>query len=530
MTSHEKRLLGIGVLVGALAAAAGAYVWSIRTGRTQTVETSSSPKINEPGSADAAPATSGSPVAAQLSPQEQAKIGLQTSEVRRESLSEDILAIGRVEEPETAIATVSTRLGGRIEKLFVNYTGQPVREGDPVATIQTTNQPAGKDEPIASIYTRDVIAAAEEYKFALQNRERAHGLARPDAIEQADALVDASRVRLERFGLSSDQIDKLLTSPEQPIRVTVSSTSSGILRSRKVTEGQFVNPGDTLIELTDLKSVWIKADVFDADLAKIRPGLPGTITSEAIPGLRLAGKVDFIDPHSDPQTRTTPVRIQVGNPDTRLRPGMIVQTTFHLAPGSVLTVPRDAVLDSGTEKVVYIARDSGIFEQRRVQLGSPVKDRYPVTAGLMAGDKVVTKGVFLVDSQTRLTGGLTGMFGGSKSFTESTQTQTSTAKFKLTLRTEPDPPQGAKENTLHVTLLDAAGKAIPDAQVRLTFVMPAMPAMNMAEMRNSAELKWTGSEYVGPITIMMAGGWNVSVEARRGGELLATSQLHVNAR
>ena len=153
--------------------------------------------------------------------------------------------------------------------------------------------------------------------------------------------------------------------------------------------------------------------------------------------------------------------------------------------------------------------------------------------GLNAGDKVVAHGVFLLDSQTRLTGGLTGMFGGSKSFTEAGTPISSGPNgraFKITFRIDPDPPFGAKENTIHVTLADASGKSVADAQVGLTFVMPAMPAMNMAEMRNTAALKWNGSEYVGPIQILMAGGWNVAIEARRGNELLATARAHVNAR
>src|SRR5204863_4112208 len=124
---------------------------------------------------------------------------------------------------------------------FVNYVGQPVRQGEPVASIQITGQPAGKDDPVSSIYSRDLIAAAEEYRFALQNRDRAHGLSRPDAAAQADALVEASRIRLERFGLTPDQINSVLASPEQPIRVTVNASSEGVVRSRKVAEGQFVN-------------------------------------------------------------------------------------------------------------------------------------------------------------------------------------------------------------------------------------------------------------------------------------------------
>ena len=529
MTSNEKRSLLIGVLVGVLVAGAAAVYVVVRLQRSSPAETQSTAPAQATPTTGAGPGVTTSS-AVQLSPEEQSKIGLQTTEVRRESLTEEILAIGRVEEPETAVATVSTRFGGRIEQLFVKYVGQPVQKDDPVATIQITAQPAGKDEPISSIYSRDLIAAAEEYKFALQNRERARGMARADALTQADALVEASRARLERYGISTDQIENVLTPAEKPIRVTVTSASTGIVKARMVAEGQFVNAGDTLIELTDLKSVWVKANVFDADLPRIRPGLAATVTSEALPGVKLSGKVDFIDPRSDPQTRTTSVRIQVDNPGTRLKPGMVVQTSFGIFLGNVLTVPRDAVLDSGTGKIVYVAGENGVFEQRRIQVGTSIRDRYPISEGLKPGERVVTNGVFLVDSQTRLTGGLAGTFGGSKSYSGSASPNPSAGGYKLAFRISPDPPQGARENTLHVTLTDPTGKPVPDAQVRLTFTMPAMPAMNMPEMRNAAELKWTGSEYISPIQILMAGGWNVSIEARRGNEILATTQTHINAR
>jgi len=508
-------LLGGGLLVLSIVFVTGRFLLLQRSSPREESPTAASPAISQKEETIAA---------IQLSPEDQQKIGIQTSELQRESLVDEITAIGRVTEPESAVSTVSTRYGGRIDHLFINFTGQPVQKGDPVASITITGQPIQKDEPFSTTYSPGLIAAVEEYKFALENREHAHSSSRPEATAQADALVEASRVRLERWGLTPEQLEGVMsnssTAPARPIQITVNSTASGILRARKVTEGQYVNPGDTLIELTDLGTVWVMADVFDTDIARIRPGLKAQITSEALPNTKLSGEVTFIDPRSDPQVRTTPVRIQMENPGTRLRPGMIVQTSFQLPIGNVLTVPQTSVIDTGMDKMVYVARENGVFERRSIHVGAPVKDRYPVVDGLKSGEKVVTIGAFLIDSQTRLTGGgLTGMFGGSKSFSDNAAPAgPANSAFKMTFKIDPDPPQGAKDNTIHVVLVDAAGKPVSDAQVRLTFTMPAMPAMNMPQMQNGAELKWTGSDYSGPIQIMMAGGWNVAVEARRGNE------------
>jgi Cu(I)/Ag(I) efflux system membrane fusion protein/cobalt-zinc-cadmium efflux system membrane fusion protein len=521
---HSLFLLLGSVLLLTIAFGVGRYLWLQRIPDAQETPT---PAMTASLPEEAV-------AAVQLSTEEQQRIGVELVEIRRESLNDEITAIGRVAESESALRTVSSRYGGRVEHLFINFTGQPVQVGDPIASITITGQPVQKDEPFSQTFSPGLIAAKEEYQFALENQKHAHASSRPDAAAQADALVEASRIRLERWGLTPEQLEGVVntssTAPPRPIQITLNSTASGILRTRKVTEGQYVNPGDTLMELTDLGIVWVMADVFDTDIGRIRPGLSANVTSEALPDTKLRGEVTFIDPHSDTQSRTTPVRIQLENPGTRLRPGMIVQTSFQMPLGSVLTVPQAAVIDAGKDRMVYVARENGIFERQSIHVGSPVKDRYPILDGLKAGDKVVTNGAFLIDSQTRLTGGLTGMFGGSKSFSENAPATTSSTAYKLTFRTEPDPPQGAKENTIHISLTDASGKPVPDAQVRLTFTMPAMPAMNMPEMKNSAELKWTGSEYVGPMQIMMAGGWNVGIEARRGNELLATSQAHINAR
>jgi hypothetical protein len=274
----------------------------------------------------------------------------------------------------------------------------------------------------------------------------------------------------------------------------------------------------------------VKAEVFNADIAGVRAGLVAEITSDALPGMKLSGTVESIDARTNSQTQTTAVQIQLQTPNPALRPGMWVRTSLKIpADSEQPTVPRNAVIDTGGSRIVYVARGEGIFESRTIEIGRPSEDKYPVTSGLSAGERVVTNGAFLVDSQTRLTGGMTGLFGGSKSFSESAETTTA-ATHKLTFRIAPDPPLGGADANVFVTVSDAAGKSVADAQVRLTLIMPAMPSMKMPEMRSGADLRWDGKEYTGPISVSMAGPWNIVVEARKNNTLLGTYRSHTEAR
>ena len=500
MMRRETLLLGAGVVAGIAAASIVFVLWNRAPAVEPAAQDHAAHQIQAP-----APPEGAENLAVQLTPDEQLQIGVQTTEVRRRTVGEQITAAGRVEEPETAIRTISARVGGRIDRLLVNFTGQPVLSG----------------QPVAEIYSPEIVTAAEEYKLAVENRQHLAVSRQAAAIAQADALVEASRRRFELWGLTAEQIDEVTAAPQTPIHITIASSASGIIRTRNVTEGQYVSAGDALFDVIDLSTVWVEADVFQSDIGRIRPGLRAQVLSDALPGVTLRGTVGFIKPQSDPESRTTPVRIQVDNRGTRLRPGMFVRSVFEIpAVTNVLTAPRSAVIDTGTEKIVYLALPGGVFQRRSIQTGAPAKDYYPVLSGLSEGDLVVTNGVFLVDSQTRLTGAMTGLFGGSTSF----------SAYRVSFRIEPDPPLGGRDSTARVGLLDSSGNAAGDAQVRMTIVMPAMPSMGMPEMRNGADLKWNGSEYVGPITIGMAGPWTVLVEARRGNEVLATYRTRFDAR
>ncbi len=289
--------------------------------------------------------------------------------------------------------------------------------------------------------------------------------------------------------------------------------------------------------LADLSEIWIKADVYEDQLPQIHPGQDVDITAEALPNRKLHGHVQFIEPTTNPQTRTVPVHVHLANPGMRLMPGMFVSATFvSRAAGPTLVVPRSAVLDTGTRKLVYVAKADGVFEAREVQVGAPTEDVFPVMKGLKAGDKVVLNGNFMIDSQAQLSSGMTGLFGGSKEFAAGQQGQTGMSNAapsaaKIELHAAGD-LKGGEENASRPTLTDANGKPIPDAQVTVTLVMPAMPSMNMPEMRNSFALTWSAGQqmYAGKGNVPMAGSWNVTVEACKNGAVIASARTRLSAR
>jgi RND family efflux transporter MFP subunit len=525
MIARDKRLLLIGVFAGIVIAVAFMAIFFFREQSAKAamqghdhVKLSSARDTSDPASAGTEPGTT-----VQLDPDEIDAAGVQLAKVSTARLTTSVDSVGRVEQPEAQLATVPARVGGRIDKLYVQFTGEGIRRG----------------QAVAEIYSPDLVASAEEYRLALQNRDRMRSSSEKDAVENANELVAASRRRLELWGVSERQIDAAAAGTAG-LHVTIYAPSGGTIVERKVTRGQYVNAGDPLFTVADLSTVWVKADVYEFQLTQIRPGQMVEITSDALPEKVLRGRVDFIEPEANPQTRTIPVHVHVPNPAMRLRPGMYIRAKF-ISPGmrESLVVPRSAVLDTGTRKLVYVAKADGVFEAREIQTGIPSEERYPVLSGLKAGEEIVTNGNFLIDSQTRLTGGMTGLFGGSKEYTnektphagrpEATDQTATQPGGKITLAVEPNPPKGAADNMFHVTVTDATGNVVPDADVTVTLVMPAMPSMGMPEMRNSFTLPFIQGTYVGKGNIGMAGSWNVSVKAERNGQVIAMYRTRFNA-
>jgi Cu(I)/Ag(I) efflux system membrane fusion protein len=527
MTIKEKKLFAFGVCAGVLSAALAVGFLAVREMRpvAAAANTPVTASSNRSDKEQAKQQGTEPGTTVELTPAEITAAGVQVAEVHTALLKTDIAAFGRVEQPEAQLAAVSARISGRVDKLYVQYTGERVRNG----------------QPVADLYSPEVATSIEEYRLAKENRNQLKQSDDAPARAQAEALVKASQHKLELWGINATQSD----APEKDgiPHITIYSYASGTVVDRKVTQGQYVNAGDTLFTVADLNQVWIKADVYEEQLPQIRQGQEVEITAESLPNRALHGHVDFIEPAANPQTRTVSVHVHVANPEMRLLPGMFVNATFKSrAAAPSIVVPRSAVLDTGTRKIVYLARPNGVFEAREVQVGAASDDLFPVLQGLTLGDSVVLNGNFLIDSQAHLSSGISGLYGGSKEFASAQQTQPASAPpanasaeavaAKILFHADPDPMKSGEDAHFSATLTDAGGKPVSDAHVTVILIMPAMPAMGMPEMKSSAELTWKADSntYEGKGQAPMAGTWTVLVEARKDSKLIASTRTRLNAR
>jgi Cu(I)/Ag(I) efflux system membrane fusion protein len=406
-----------------------------------------------------------------------AMANVETTAVAYRELSRDLRAVGKIQYNEPSLATVTARIDGYAEKLFVNVTGVTIRAGD----------------HLAEVYSPDLVVAQQELLIALQDG-------------QTGPLVEMAKLKLRRWGLTEKQVNELAASGKAADRVTLYSPVSGTVTEKMIVENSVFKAGDVLYRIANLDTVWVYLDIYEFDLAWIRYGQKVELTAEAYPGKVFSGTVTFVEPVLNEQTRTVRVPVYVENPDHVLKPGMYVSATIksrlgadgqaaatgaegkftcpmhpqviraeggacplcdmpleqipsadtpaaHADHGStvvskaryfcpmkcerektydqpgncpvcgmklektgasaepgpaaaaeLLAIPASAVLDSGTRQIVYVEKGRGTFEPREVTLGPRSGDFFPVFKGLIHGERVVTRGGFLIDSQFQITG------------------------------------------------------------------------------------------------------------------------------
>ena len=313
-------------------------------------------------------------------------IGVKFGTVESASTEHTIRAVGRVAFDETRISRINSKIEGWVEQLFADHVAQPVRAGEPLLTI----------------YSPEMLASQQEYLLALRSRDVLAGSTVPGVKSHTDSLIEASRRRLELFDISPAQIEQV-RSTGKPVRtVTIHSPVSGIITERKVYPRMRIGPEMELYTIADLSRVWVLADVFEYEARNIRVGMPATVNLANIGGALVAARVSHILPEVEPQTRTLKVRLDLPNPGQRLRPDMFVDVDFRIARGAAVSVPTEAVLDTGMKKTVYVDRGNGSLEPRQVQTGARFGDRVEIVSGLRAGERIVVSGNFLIDSESQM--------------------------------------------------------------------------------------------------------------------------------
>lgn len=341
----------------------------------------------EPGKA-AAPAAS-SPVeglaVVQVPPDRQQLLGVRTASVEERDLVKTIRTVGRVEWDERRIAYVQTKFEGWVEKVFVDYTGKYVKKG----------------QPLLSIYSPDLVSAQEEFLIALEAKKRLGASGYPDVAKGGADLLESARRRLLLWDITEAQIEELAKTGKVKKSLILHSPLSGYVTEKMVFPNQMVKPDMKLYIVADLSTVWIQADLYESEVGIIKPGHAATVTLPYEPGVKLEGRVAYVYPYLEKETRTVKVRFEFPNKEGKLKPQMYANVELHVPLGKQIAVPEEAVIDTGTRKVVFVQTGPGQFEPREIHGGQRVEPYVAVPHGLKAGEQVVTSAQFLIDSESR---------------------------------------------------------------------------------------------------------------------------------
>lgn len=299
-------------------------------------------------------------------------IGLRTAVVDTGVIGGAFRTVGRVSVDETQVRRISLKVPGYVEQIFVDFVGKPVRKG----------------QPLFSLYSPDVLGAENELLAARRG--------------QQPTLAASARRRLELWDVPESELERLEREGIAAKNVIFVSPANGVVTKKDIVEGARLEAGSMPYEVVDLSTLWVLADVYETELRFVAAGMQATLSLNAYPGRRYSGKVLFVDPLLDPRSRTARVRLAFPNRSGELKPEMFGEVVLERPAREVLRVPSDALISSGTDEVVFVARDDGRFEPRRVKVGERARDYTEVLEGLSDGEAVVTRANFLVDSESRL--------------------------------------------------------------------------------------------------------------------------------
>lgn len=522
------------VIVSLAVGAAGMWVVSGRGAATPAVQGPAAPADEHAGhqaAPESAAATdAGSATGVYISPARQQLIGVRTAEVVHQALDTTIRTVGVIEYDETRVAEIHTKIAGWADRVTVDFVGKQVRKGQPLFTI----------------YSPDLVATQREYLLALKADRQLSGSTIPETRDGARSLLEATRERLRLWDVTDAQVEELARTGQPRRTLTVYSPFTGIVLERGAFPGMYITPEMAAFKIADLSTLWVIGQVFEYELGMMKLGQSAEIEFPYGQTTRkLSGRITFIYPEIDPQTRRAKVRIEFRNPGLEFKPQSFVTVLIKSSGGHQLAIPQEAVIDTGAEQYALLALSDGYFEPRPITVGPPVNQFYPVLEGLQHGDRVVTSAQFLIDSETNLQAAMQSMVGhghapggGGEPAGQSPASQAPPkvppqvppqAGLDISFSSRPDPPRTG-ENTFEVTVTDAQGQPVLDASVEVNFFMPAMPTMGMPAMRSQAALPHAGGGTYRGTGEISAGRWDVTVSVSRGGQRLGRKTTAVVVR
>jgi Cu(I)/Ag(I) efflux system membrane fusion protein len=463
------------------------------------------------------PGMSGAPSGAVVVPAVMRQlIGVRSAPVTYASLGQEIRAVGTVGYDERGLTQVTVKTSGWVREVFVDSIGRPVHKGDPLFTL----------------YSPDLLATQDEYLLAVKMQGQLATSPLAEVKANAASLVASARERLHLWDVTDRQIATLERRGIAEPVLTVYAPSSGIVLKREAFPGKYVEPGTTLYEVADLSRVWISADIYESEVAAVKLNQPTSVMFAAYPGTTFRGKVAYVYPSLNTEARTVRVRVELPNPELKLKPGMYGNVTVQTEAVHTLVVPKEAVLETGLRQLVFLDRGQGRYEPASVKLGRRSQDDVEVLEGLKEGDRIVTSANFLLDAESKLVSAssmqammgrigmadwqmrgayegkmedMSGMEMGSQSGMTVAETRQMDG-FTLSLTTVPEKPK-AGDVLLRLNVTDQTGKPVTNAQVFFVYTMP-MPGMadSKASVRHAKD-----GFYEGTVRFGMGGTWVVTV-------------------
>lgn len=338
-----------------------------------------------------------------LDSRKQVLADVRTVQVRSERLSTSLRAAGTLVAAESAQRVISARVSGRVERLFVRQTGDIVKAGQALYELYSPTLIQAQNDYLLSLKS---VAQAVVQDGQMQGLPDTHNASSPDNLKR---FSSKARERLLLLGMTDTQINTITGSGEAMTRLTVYSPFAGTVVQKNIVEGASLQEGAALFDLTDFSTVWNIAEVYEQDAHALRTGDRVTITVAGYPGEEFTGRVGFIYPTVNTDSRTIRVRIEVPNRRGNLRPGMFTETEFRRDQAQALTVPEESVILSGKQAIVWVKegeeKGKGVFRAQAVKIGSRVNGKYEILAGLREGEEIAASGGFLLDSERQLRGG-----------------------------------------------------------------------------------------------------------------------------